>query len=217
MTTPYTIRLATTYLPPLPVFAQIAKASEILIDTGENYPKQTLRNRTHIMSANGIQCLTVPVLKKNSLIQPVKDMKIDYSTNWQRIHWQSMVSAYGKSPFFMYYDYLLEPFYSKKTLFLIDFNTGLLNVLLNSILKKNGNIMLNENFQQTDENILDLRYLCDVKSYTGIGDTFQKQPYYQVFASKHGFISGLSIADLLFNTGPDAGTYLKGLNGTIID
>lgn len=30
------------------------------------------------------------------------------------------------------------------------------------------------------------------------------EPYYQVFAHKHGFVSGLSIVDLLFNMGPEA-------------
>ena len=31
-----------------------------------------------------------------------------------------------------------------------------------------------------------------------------EKPYYQVFARKHGFLSDLSIVDLLFNMGPES-------------
>ena len=34
------------------------------------------------------------------------------------------------------------------------------------------------------------------------------KPYYQIFASRHGFIPNLSIVDLLFNMGPEGILYL---------
>lgn len=45
---------------------------------------------------------------------------------------------------------------------------------------------------------------------TILEDLNLKKPYFQVFAQKHGFISNLSIMDLLFNEGPDSILYLKG-------
>ena len=36
-----------------------------------------------------------------------------------------------------------------------------------------------------------------------------EKPYFQVFARKYGFISDLSIMDLLFNEGPESICYLK--------
>ena len=38
-----------------------------------------------------------------------------------------------------------------------------------------------------------------------VADTaFIPKPYYQVFKEKHGFLPNLSIADLLFNMGPES-------------
>ena len=38
-----------------------------------------------------------------------------------------------------------------------------------------------------------------------------EKPYFQVFSPKHGFLSNLSVMDLLFNEGPDSILYLKTL------
>jgi hypothetical protein len=38
-----------------------------------------------------------------------------------------------------------------------------------------------------------------------------EKPYFQVFASKYGFKTDLSVMDLLFNEGPDSILYLKSL------
>ncbi len=44
---------------------------------------------------------------------------------------------------------------------------------------------------------------------TVLKDLGLEKPYFQVFARKYGFISDLSIMDLLFNEGPDSILYLK--------
>ena len=46
---------------------------------------------------------------------------------------------------------------------------------------------------------------------TILKDLALEKPYFQVFAQKHGFQSGLSIMDLLFNEGPDSILYLKSI------
>ena len=38
--------------------------------------------------------------------------------------------------------------------------------------------------------------------------TFEPRPYYQMFASRHGFLPDLSIVDLLFNQGPEGVLWL---------
>ena len=42
--------------------------------------------------------------------------------------------------------------------------------------------------------------------------TFTPTTYYQVFKEKHGFIPNLSIADLLFNMGPESILVLNATN-----
>ena len=47
------------------------------------------------------------------------------------------------------------------------------------------------------------------KNNVTLQDYFKLKPYYQVFEQKHGFLSDLSIIDLLFNMGTEARLILK--------
>ena len=51
----------------------------------------------------------------------------------------------------------------------------------------------------------DFRFLVNARKTV----TIQTKPYIQVFQVKHGYISNLSILDLLFNMGPETLNYLK--------
>ena len=51
----------------------------------------------------------------------------------------------------------------------------------------------------------DARFLVGAKKEL----TVNMNPYPQVFEERHGFVSNLSILDLLFNEGTNALTYLK--------
>jgi len=59
-------------------------------------------------------------------------------------------------------------------------------------------------FRTVKDNIDDFRYAISPKKNT----SYPFKKYIQVFATQDGFVPGLSIADLLFNTGPDAAEYL---------
>ena len=66
----------------------------------ENFQKQSYRNRCVIYGANGPLTLVIPVNKKRGRKNIITDILIDYNTDWQNMHWKSMVSAYQNSPFF---------------------------------------------------------------------------------------------------------------------
>ena len=55
----------------------------------------------------------------------------------------------------------------------------------------------------------DWRYrLHPKRPSTVLSDLQLEKPYFQVFARKYGFVSDLSIMDLLFNEGPESITFL---------
>jgi hypothetical protein len=203
------ILVSTSYLPAIQYLKNILSATIINVEAMENYPKQTLRNRCFIYAANGPLCLTIPVQKKTNPFQYTKDILIDYTDNWQKIHWRSIVSAYNSTPFFMYYEHLFKPFYNKKIKYLLDFNNEQLSVILNEVFKLKIDIATTKEYVPEIENEKDLRYLCNYKSYKIKSMMLSKKEYYQVFASKFGFIANLSIIDLLFNEGKETMAYLN--------
>ena len=56
-------------------------------------------------------------------------------------------------------------------------------------------------------NILTL-WISDRPSVQKTLANFEQKPYFQVFEERNGFLKNLSIVDLLFNQGPQAGGYL---------
>ncbi|HNW97868.1 MAG TPA: WbqC family protein [Bacteroidales bacterium] len=194
---------STAYLPPISVISKINIYKCIYIDIYENYVKQTFRNRCHILSANGKLSLSIPVKKVNGNHTLTKDIEIDNSQPWQKIHWRAIESAYSNSPFFLYYRDAFEPFYLMETKYLIDFN----NELLNLILKLTGiktEILFSEKYFQPSINIIDLRNSISPKKENNISS----KKYNQVFSEKFDFINDLSIIDLLFNEGKFCKEYL---------
>ena len=120
--------LSTAYSPPIEYFASFINSQTLLIESCENYQKQTYRNRCHILTANGLLPLIIPIVRSSS--KYIKDIRIDNSSQWQLKHWRAIFSAYKSSPFFDYYDIYLESLYSRDYNFLFDFNTELLKEII---------------------------------------------------------------------------------------
>jgi len=203
------VLLSTAYLPPIQYFTKIIRYERVLIEQHENYSKQSYRNRCMILGANGPLSLSVPVVKSPGGKQPVKDIKIDYATDWQKLHWKAIGSAYGKSAFYLYLHDDLKPFYFHKHTFLFDYNCKLLETLL-ALIGIRKNIGLTDEFCPDPVIADDFRESIHPKSRKQKNDAaFMPERYYQVFGTKHGFLPNLSIIDLLFNEGSESFIYLK--------
>jgi hypothetical protein len=184
--------LSTAYLPPISYIRECIREDEVILEVHETYRKQTIRNHCFIAGPNGKQQLTIPVIRVDGNHTKTKDIRISDTMPWQRNHWQSIETAYNKSPFFLYYRDYFEPFYLKKFDFLVDFNMGLLEVVFN-VLRIEKRIIPTDHFNlPVDEFSPELL-----------------TPYTQVFLYHYGFLSDLSIIDLLFNLGPDSLDYLS--------
>ncbi len=194
--------LSSAYLGPVSYYQTIAATGHVRIEQYDHYHKQTYRNRCRILTSNGVMDLSVPVVSTGGKMC-VKDLRIAYVENWQQVHWRAIASAYNSSPFFEYYKDDFEPFYTKKTEFLIDLNMELMRVVMELIGLKTE-LSLTDDYL-TESSPLDWREAFSPK----IESTLPLKPYYQVFDQKFGFVRDMSVLDLLFNMGPESILYLK--------
>jgi hypothetical protein len=195
--------LTSAYLGSVGYYSILASFDSVLIEQFDSYHKQTCRNRCQILAANGPLDLIIPVVKESGRKTLMKDVKIDYATRWQNIHWRSLFSAYNSSPFFEYYSEYFIPFYHKRWVFLLDLNLELTEMVL-GLFQVEKNFRLTDRFQKEYETSFDLRNQFSTKQLLQKEDLYQFnfERYTQTFAEKFGFVPDLSIVDLLFNCGP---------------
>ena len=192
------------YLAPVEYFVKLnTYKPDILIESEEHFPKQTYRNRTNVYTPDGVLCLTVPVTKGAKNHTNIKDVKISYDFEWQRLHWLSLQACYRRSAYFEYYEDELVPFYEKKFDFLFDYNEQLLQFILKAM-KIKVELKYTESYEAEYSNLADFRNSISSKHETDI----EQKPYFQVLEDRKGFIKNLSIVDLLFNQGPHSVNYL---------
>lgn len=198
-----------TYFSPISQYGKIFQSDEVIFEVGDNYQKQTYRNRCYIYGPNGKQLLNIPVSHpKIGGRKKSKDVLVEGNYDWQDQHFKSLKIAYSSSPFFEFYVDDLRPIFEKKYTFLLD-------VCLDSFEFINAALDLNKAISLTKEykvNILDdFRHLANAKN---LHDK-TLNPYIQVFEDKHGFLKNLSILDLLFMEGPNSISFLEKVNVTL--
>jgi hypothetical protein len=191
-----TVCLSSTYLGPVSYYCKLYAYRHIFIDAYDRYQKQTYRNRCLIAAADGVMPLSIPVVRRSSSHEVMRDIRISDHGNWHHLHWQALVSAYAKSPYFEFYEDDFRPFYEKHYDFLLDFNEALREKVC-TLLDLQPHIELTTGV--TPESTC-----CAKRDAETNALTFSPKPYYQVFSQRIGFQPDLSIVDLLFNMGPES-------------
>lgn len=187
------IILSTTYFPNIDYCGILKTSDKITIDLGEHFVKQTFRSRTEVLGANGKLKLVVPLIKWRNNTS-VKDIKISYSENWQKIHWKTMESAYRSSPYFEYYeDKLKEIVLNQKFEFLKDLNKLTLDFTINE-LSLSPEIICSNDYIENAAKETDFRKIGQKRTFKN---------YHQVF-NPSSFVENLSFIDLICNEGPNA-------------
>ena len=195
--------------------------SVVYMEACENYQKQSYRNRCRFYGAEGVQTLSFPIIHEGGTHkQPISQIRIDYSTPWLHQHKKAIISAYGTSAYFEYYQDELFDILDSMPEKLFDLNMALIRFFIEKTFLK-VDLRLTENYSR--DGILydkegnkivceDLREAIHPKRPdTILRDLDLEKPYFQVFARKYGFKSDLSVMDLLFNEGPDSILFLKRL------
>jgi hypothetical protein len=143
-------------------------------------------NRYNIAGPNNIQTLTVPITQDDKH-NPLTQVRINYNENWIRDHKHAWQTAYGKSPFFEYYDYRFWSILDVQPVMLSDLIYPWNQLLFTQL----GLSSFDSTSKEIQQNIIQIK------------------PYPQVFDVKFGFRSEVSGIDLLFNQGPLAKEYLS--------
>ena len=196
------ISVCPAYLPSVEYMSWVINQKKLYFLTSGHYQKQTYRNRAEIYGPNGKLKLIIPVTKnRGSNHQKDIETMIDNNFLWQKNHWRSLQMSYRASPYFEFYEEDFYPFYNNKISSLMELNIGLIKVVL-KLLK--FEIPIEE---KNDNKVKEKRDLIIHKKI--VNASILK--YNQVFIDKHGFLSNLSIVDLLFNLGPESLNYLKNL------
>lgn len=188
------------YLPSLEYMSIIRQADELLWDVDSPFVKQTFRNRTYLLTANGVQPLIVPVHFRQGA--RFKEVTIDYHQSWVREHWGAVYSGYGKAPFFDFYADYFKAVWERKHKYLIDLNHEFLSVSFD-LLQWQTVITL----QSEESSINDLRGLIHPK------EDYTRRIFYTPFAYQQNFgstfVPNLNVLDLLMCQGPESDEILR--------
>jgi hypothetical protein len=195
------------YFPPISYFAYLI-SNGITIEKKEHFVKQSLRSKCVILGANGRLNLLVPRTKTN-VRQAIDKTVIHEETDWKKLHWRSLESAYRNSPYFEYYEDEFESFYSNP--YTGHFQLGLESIkLICSILDIEFQPIFTDSYRSEFEG-LDLRNAWNKQDYIRKSPVQSFSSYIQVFSDRHPFEPDLSILDLLFCVGPGSIDYLRSL------
>ena len=177
------------YLPLVSYFSRI-KNGDFQIEAHENYQKQSLRNRTYILTSNGELVLTIPIQHGVTNIQEVK---IDYSQDWVKNHLRALESAYKHSPYYNYYFPYFEDIYQRKLPFLFDLNLELLQLIMKMMKWQKGFVLTEQFIQNYECEVQDIRSNYQFREVNEPYNLYQ-----QVFGTE--FVPNLTVLDLLFMT-----------------
>lgn len=204
------VLIESQYFGSLPYYAILLAHDEIIIDRHEHFVKASYRNRCEIATPDGLLTLSIPLASGRGQRRRVKDVGIFNVEKWQAKHWNSLASAYRRSPYFEYYEDRLEPFFKSEKTNLLEFNTELMQFCL-SALKVEVNWRYSETYLGKDNpSVIDFRtHITPNKNRERLPASYTTPNYHQVFGDRNPFFPDLSILDLLFNEGPRGADILR--------
>jgi hypothetical protein len=225
--------LQPSYIPWRGYFHQIYRADFFVFLDDVQYDKHGWRNRNRIKTANGVRWLTIPVRSQGCVTEKtlIRDVEIDWGRDWATKHWATLRQAYGRlAPHFASYAELLEGFYSRRSPLLADFVIDLTIALAGELGIRRTRFLRSSALDVTGERVDRLiailrevgatHYLSgpsaaayiDPGKFQAAGITLEYMTYdyclyRQLFPPYDGQVS---ILDLLFMRGPEAGIEIWG-------
>lgn len=218
-----------SYLPWRGYFDLIRQSDVFVFYDDVQFDKQGWRNRNRVKTANGLTWLTVPVLSKGNVARsvPICEIEINNSTRWAAKHLHTLRQSYARAPHIDAYLPIIENALLRAPDLLADLTIGLTIELsaalgLDTTFVRSSEMALPsdrmERLIATISQVGADRYISgpsaaaylDETAMEGAGIELEWASYdYAPYPQIHGpFEPAVSIVDLLFMCGPDAGRYL---------
>ena len=200
---------------PTPLFFALLHSNiYVCVDATGFFYKQTFRNRANVLSPNRVTPLVVSVKSGRKYGVPLNTIEIDYRENWIHKHLKALETYYYSSPFYEVLAKDIEGIYQKKYRLLIELNKAFVDYMMQLLdLQYNGVAF---EYEHCDcPGCLDIRKVYSPKRDYMQYFVVDYLPYYQVYGEKFGFVPELSLFDLLFNLGSEAGMYLRKMAATL--
>ncbi|MGZ3695073.1 MAG: WbqC family protein, partial [Bdellovibrionota bacterium] len=105
------------YFPWLGYFEQIASADLFIYLDSVQWIRQGRQHRARLPAPGNTDArhwLTIPVHSHGHREKKFKDMKVDHSRNWPRVHWETLRTLYGSAPYFSaQIEPIIRPYFEK--------------------------------------------------------------------------------------------------------
>lgn len=205
-------------------YAAMAACSRVIIDDTARYDKrQKDTHRLDIIDTHGVKSLTVPVSKPDGIDGSLRWSHIGISRHgqWWHVIAETLASAYGRTPFFEFYIDRLRPFFSADT---PDRFTDVASLCRGADTAVRAILGLDNDITYASESparAVGMHPGASAPTTAAsalpagasvLHDVASVPPstveYYQVRRDRFGFVSNLSILDLIFNMGPESALIL---------
>lgn len=217
------------YIPWKGYFDLIASVDEFILYDDMQYTRRDWRNRNKIRTADGLLWLTVPVKVKGQYHQSIRETEIA-DPSWARKHWGSLTANYRRAEHFdMIADWLAPLYLDRPYSLLSDLNRTLIASVC-EVLGITTRISNSWDYAWSGDRSARLASICETLG----GDAYVSGPAAREYLDESvfqergivvewanydgypeypqlwpGFEHGVSVLDLLFNCGPDAGQFMK--------
>jgi hypothetical protein len=224
--------LQPSYIPWRGYFHQVQKADVFVFYDDVQYDKHGWRHRNQIKTPQGVKWMSIPVLCKGVVSGRVaiNEARICWDQDWRRKHLAMLTHSYSRAPHFDRYRPMLESFYSRHDEKLSDFTIPLTVELARELgIRKTVFLKSSElgvTGDKTDRLVRICRHMGATRYVSGpsaedyietakfaeAGIEVEYMVYnYHEYPQMHPPYSGnVSILDLLFMAGPDAGRQIWG-------
>jgi hypothetical protein len=219
--------IQSSYIPWKGYFDVINRADEFFLYDTVQYTRRDWRSRNRIKTAQGPQWLTIPV--HGSRAQRICDIEIS-DPLWAQRHWRTLSQAYARAACFAGYRDAIETLYmgtEQTTLSAVNerFIRALCGLL--GITTPIARTAADTEHETRTEKLLAIcvqagatEYLCGPASRdyleewrfaeAGIAVAYADYSGYPEYPQLFGaFLHEVTVLDLIFNTGPDARSYMK--------